>query len=219
MRILTILALSIVLSGCATTQPAGVQAPSALVVPQGKAKLTITMNDDMSLMQVPARVDLNGNRVAELRQGESYSAAIEPGKVILATYAWFTPGTFVSHFELEANREYHFEIAPRAAHLEAPSFLGAKGTVRDGSVDVNGGPYAIALKETKLLQATASTNLPAPIDAAARAPSPPAKADAPTPALTSKESRLYELKGFHEKGLISEAIYLEKQREILGSGQ
>ena len=138
-----------ILSGCATTHPGVVQSPSAISVPQGKAKLVITRNTEALFLGVQARVDVNGERVAELWRGESYAAALPPGKVVLSTDAWSTPGRFLAHFNMEADREYTFEISPRGGHMATLTFFGIAGAAIDAAIDENTGPFSIYLKETK----------------------------------------------------------------------
>lgn len=142
----------VALSGCATTHPGVVQSPSAVVAPPGKAKIVITRNSDALFMGVQARIDVNGARVAELWRGESYAEVVQPGKVVLATDAWSTPGNFRAHFNAEADREYTFEVLPRGGHYATLAFFGIVGAVVDASIDENTGPFSIYLKETKPLK-------------------------------------------------------------------
>ena len=142
----------VALSGCATTHPGVVQSPSAVVAPPGKAKVVITRNSDFLFMGVQARIDVNGERVVELWRGESYAGVVQPGKVVLATDAWSTPGNFRAHFNAEADREYTFEVSPRGEHYATLVFFGIVGAAVDASIDENTGPFSIYLKETKPLK-------------------------------------------------------------------
>jgi hypothetical protein len=76
------------------------------------------------------------------------------------------------------------------------------------------------------LRACENGHLPARAAAAPRAIPPPAPFAAPAAAgpapsaagsfsVASKEARLRELKHFHDEGLISEVVYLERQKAIL----
>ena len=140
------------LSGCATTHPGVVQSPSTVLAPPGKAKLVITRNTDALFMGVQARIDVNGERVAELWRGESYAGVVEPGRVVLTTDAWSTPGNFLAHFNAEADREYTFEITPRGGHMATLTFFGIAGAAVDASIDKNTGPFSVYLKEIKPLK-------------------------------------------------------------------
>lgn len=51
--------------------------------------------------------------------------------------------------------------------------------------------------------------------AASSAPSTPLPPSNPTPAVSSKEAQLRELKHLHDEGLVSEDVYRERQRAIL----
>lgn len=141
-----------VLSGCATTHPRVIQSPSTILVPPGKAKLVITRNTDALFMGVQARIDVNGERVAELWRGESYAGVVQPGSIVLATDAWSTPGNFRAHFTAEADKEYTFEISPRGGHMATLTFFGIIGAAVDASIDENTGPFSIYLKEIKPLK-------------------------------------------------------------------
>lgn len=140
------------LSGCATTDVGRVQSPSAVIVPPGKAKVVITRNSDSMFMGVQARIDLNGERVAELWRGESYAAVVQPGKVILGTDAWSTPGNFRAHFNAKAGREYTFVVSPRGGHMATLTFFGIAGAAVDASIDKNTGPFSIYLNDTRPLR-------------------------------------------------------------------
>ena len=140
------------LSGCATTHPGVVQSPSAVVAPPGKTKIVITRNTDALFLGVQARIDLNGERVAELWRGESYAGIVQPGRIVLATDAWSTPGNFRAHFNAEPDREYIFEVSPRGGHMATLTFFAIVGAAVDASIDENTGPFSIYLKETKSLK-------------------------------------------------------------------
>ncbi len=147
-----IIVILVALSGCATTHPGVVQSPSAVVAPPGKAKVVITRNSDALFMGVQARIDVNGERVAELWRGESYAGVVQPGRIVLATDAWSTAGNFRAHFNAEADREYIFEVSPRGGHMATLTFFGIVGAAVDASIDENTGPFSIYLKETKPLR-------------------------------------------------------------------
>lgn len=148
---LAIVMLSTLL-GCATTHPGVVQSPSSILASKGQAKLVITRNTDALFLGVQARVDVNGERVAELWRGDSYAVAMQPGKILLSTDAWSTPGRFLAHFDMEADKEYVFEISPRGGHMATLTFFGIAGAAIDAAIDENTGPFAITLKEIKVLR-------------------------------------------------------------------
>jgi len=137
------------ISGCATTHPSVVQSPSSIPVPSGKSKLVITRNTDALFLGVQARIDVNGERAVELWRGESYAKVLSPGKVIISTDAWSTPGRFMAHFNVEPNKEYILEISPRGGHYATSTLFGVLGSAVDAAVDENTGPFAITLKELK----------------------------------------------------------------------
>lgn len=150
MRALSILVgFVFAISGCATTHPGVVQSPSSIQAPPGKAKVVITRNTDALFLGVQARIDVSGDRVAELWRGESYTGVLQPGKVILSTDAWSTPGRFMAHFNAEPDKEYVFEISPRGGHYATLVFFGIVGSAVDSAIDENTGPFAITLKEIK----------------------------------------------------------------------
>ena len=140
------------LSGCATTHPGVVQSPDTVLAPLGKAKVVITRNTDSMFMGLQARIDVNGERVAELWRGESYAGVIQPGKVVLSTDAWLAPGNFRAHFKAEADREYIFEVSPRGEQLTTLPFYGVVRVTVEAAIEENTGPFSIYLKETKPLK-------------------------------------------------------------------
>lgn len=164
MRLCTALVFLSILFGCASHQGV-VPSPSAVSVPKGQSKLSISRNSDFMFIGVQARVDVNGVRVAELWRGESYAAAIQPGKVVLSTDAWSTAGRFQAHLNIDADREYVFEIGPRGEHFSTLtnfSLLGpATGVLAsaiEAAVDENTGPFSINLKEIRPLVSTGLTH-------------------------------------------------------------
>lgn len=150
MRFFTLAAIlisSIFLSGCAAKHPNVVQSSMSVTVPQGHGKLVITRNSDMLFMGVPVRIDVNGQRAVELWRGETYAAPISPGRVTLLADAWSTPGKFQTHFNIESNKEYIFEVSPRSEHFSTLAFFGVIGAAIDAAVDENTGPFSLLLKD------------------------------------------------------------------------
>lgn len=157
MRLCVALVILSVLFGCASHQGV-VQSPSAVSVPKGQSKLVISRSSDFMFIGVQASIDVNGVRVAQLWRGEGYATAMQPGKIVLSTDAWSTSGRYQSHFNMEADREYIFEVAPRGEHFSTLTLFGVLGSAIEAAVDENTGPFSIYLKEIRPLVSTGLTN-------------------------------------------------------------
>jgi hypothetical protein len=111
----------------------------------GKTRLVIYRDEDMAYMGVSARIDMNGQRIAELWRGDVYVANVPPGKITLTADAWSTAGHYSATLDAQPDTTYTFEVTPRA---EAAYLLGGlPAMAADYAVNENSGAFSIAVKD------------------------------------------------------------------------
>ena len=76
-----------------------------------------------------ARLEINGQRVASLETGETYTNFFDAGNVVITTDNWTTPGKFTLALNAEAGTEYKLELSPRGESVMAWAVPGFKDTL------------------------------------------------------------------------------------------
>jgi hypothetical protein len=139
-------------SGCITDEFGSPTAAST----SGQPSITVSRSDDLSYRPAAATVEINGNQVATLAAGRSYTGTVPPGPAVLKVSSWTAPISVGSHrlpsgstsyrFNVESGKSYSFVISPRnepapndVSH-EAP---GGTGEATEGG----GGPFQIAMAQ------------------------------------------------------------------------
>jgi hypothetical protein len=149
--------MTIGLIACANT-PSSVHQLAPLNEPAapGKSKFDIYRTKDALYLDIKARVKINGERVAELGGGETFSANYDSGKlfvVFVDADAWSAPGYYLVEFKAEPDTEYLLEIAPqeefRRTSVSRMAVFGMGALLYDTFVNANGdlGPFKITLRE------------------------------------------------------------------------
>jgi len=216
--------LATFLAGCAVTA-AFAQPVSNAVSTDGQSKLVISRNTDLQYMVLNARLDVNGVRVAQLKRGESYVAVLKPGVVNLGADGWGWSGNYKASFNLEADREYFFELGPREGSLAVVVAFGGLGADISAAVGENTGPFSMKLKDIKPLRQTPPSNQantatvsnPTPLSAV---PMPPAVAAPvssvqPNAPLSDEITQLQKLKDLRDRNLITAEEYETKRKVIV----
>ncbi len=215
-RLLVRFVLLLLLSGAV---PFGAFADEGAAIPPGKVRLTITRSSAFLYLALSARVDVNGQRIANLGRGDTFSDVFDAGKLVITTDHWSSPGKFTVAINAEPGAEYKLELSPREASFLPGALFGIVGLAVDAAVENNSGLFKLVIQDVrKTFEAgklrspePPATNIPASPKEAL--PTPSDKRPSPT------EEKLAELKQLYDKGLISHDIYLEKQREILGASR
>jgi len=94
-----------------------------------------------------ASVDVNGERVANLGRGQSYTGAVVSGPAIVTVSAWSAPGQSSYRFTVEPGKSYRLLVTPRGEPLAAGvagaavagPFAGLATEAAEG-----GGPFQVA---------------------------------------------------------------------------
>jgi hypothetical protein len=129
-----LLALLLACGWCMAEQPAY----QAFASEPGQATIIITRLGGLLYAGVPASVDINGSRVADLGPGQFYSGAVRPGQLIVTVSAGSAPGQSVYRFNVEPGKSYRFVVAPHSNNTVAGTASGSLGKAAEG-----GGPFEI----------------------------------------------------------------------------
>lgn len=135
LRLLAVLS-SLAIAGCTTA--GNVQPPSPTVAAGPRAGIAITRPAELLYYGAPATVEVNGQQVANLSAGESYSGSVRPGPTTITVSNWSSPGHSSYRFNAAAGKTYRFQVKPRSANLMAGFAAGFVGQVIEG-----GGPFAL----------------------------------------------------------------------------
>jgi hypothetical protein len=126
----------LVLTGCQTTADSAT--PIGAAPAAGMAAITITRSNDLMYVGAPASISVNGEKVADLGVGQSYSGSVRPGSVIVSASAWSAPGQSSTRFQAEAGKTYRLQVMPRAVHTTSGAIGGLAGQAVEG-----GGPFQV----------------------------------------------------------------------------
>lgn len=176
----------------------GASASDESAVPPGKARLAIARTSAFLYLTLSARVDVNGQRIADLGRGETYSGVFDAGRLSITTDHWSSPGKFTVALNAESGAEYKLELSPREDSFLPGALFGIVGLAVDAAVENNSGLFKLVIKDVQKSAAVGN----------AEGTKPP-----------TVEERLAELKKLYDKGLLSHEIYVERQREILAGSR
>ena len=140
--ILVIAALALtLLTGCVTDQVA----PTAFSPQPGQAGIRITRTGGLYGAAVSADVDANGERIASLASGGSYSGGVRPGPLVLTVSCWSSPGHYTIRTNVEAGKVYDFQITPRGEQFGAGMAGSVVGLAADTAINgEKSGAFVIA---------------------------------------------------------------------------
>ena len=135
--------------GCVTDQ----FGPPNAAATTGQPSITITRSDDFGYRAAAASVEINGNEVAMLAAGRSYSGTVPPGHAVLKVSAWtastsmgtnrLPSGSTSYRFNVQSGKSYSFVISPRSAPAANDvAHEGAGEATEDG-----GGAFQIAFAQ------------------------------------------------------------------------
>jgi hypothetical protein len=118
-------------------------------VPPNKARLTITRTEEVLAMAVPATIEINGKKAADLGNGASTIIDIAPGANVISVSHWSWPGTFSVKLAAKPGQRYAVEVSTRSASLLPGVMLGPVGGIIDASVNENAGAFQLRFVDVK----------------------------------------------------------------------
>lgn len=141
----SLLLISMLLFGCVTDQSAPVASAAAPPpIPHGQAGISITRLDGFYGSLVAADIQANGNKIASLDKGATYSGGVPPGPVTLTVSCACDLGRYSIHFNAQAGKNYAFEVSPRNEQYAAVVFGGLVGYAVDAAANgENSGMFKI----------------------------------------------------------------------------
>jgi hypothetical protein len=148
LRELAFLALAGLLAGCATSGVSNAHLATA-PVPADKARLTITRIDEFFAMAVPASIDINGKRAADVGVGASTTIDIAPGANVISVSGWSYPGAYSLTLDAKPGQRYAVEVSIRSGSMLPGLALGPVGAIIDASVNENAGQFQMRFVDAK----------------------------------------------------------------------
>jgi hypothetical protein len=118
---------------------AGGLPPSAHAAPAGKTTLSITRSSDMLYLGMAASIEVNGQKVASLERGQTYSGGVAAGPLVLRVSNWSSPGATTYSFKALPGKTYRFTVSPHSGNFVASLAGGFVGAAIEGR-----GPFEIA---------------------------------------------------------------------------
>jgi hypothetical protein len=95
--------------------------------------MTIIRADAYYGRLMPIAVELNDQKVADLKVGEVHVAPVRPGQISIAISAFGVPGREIHNFTAQAGKRYNFLIRPREGVMTGAvvgaALLGPVGTI------------------------------------------------------------------------------------------
>lgn len=181
---------------------------------------------------VKARVEVNGRRIAELAKGESIEIMVEPGRTLVKVDSAFSSGQMVFSFSADKGAAYQFEVFDSVERMDADHLFGIPPKASGGEVLESTGmlkaslfkvnaPKPAVVEPQPVIQPIKTDAVPPPVPAPAKvdvAPPPVVQPAPVTPPAVNKPSvsvQLQELKKLFDQGLISNDVYVDKQKRIL----
>ena len=100
--------------------------------PAGDTTISITRSGDMLYVVKSAAVEVNGQKVASLDRGETYTAIVAPGSIELRVSNWSSPGASSYSFIALPGKTYRFTVSPRSGNFVATLAGGLVGSAIEG---------------------------------------------------------------------------------------
>lgn len=101
-------------------------------VPAAKATLVITRSTEMLYLGLAAAIEVNGEQVAKLERGETYTADVAPGEIELRVSGWSSPGASTFSLKAMPGKTYQFTVTPRGGNFVASMAGGLLGAAVEG---------------------------------------------------------------------------------------
>lgn len=192
-------------------------------------KLEIVRSNNM-LSVMNARIEVNGRQLKELAKGERLVEVVDPGRVTIKVDTSYAPGKHIFSFQAERDGQYSFVINDSMETVTVEQTFGSPSKVMKPEVLESGGVLRAVLTGVSNPKQPVPTNSPSPVKAAEvakpeAAASAPLAVASPVKAASSEKSasegdskveeQLRTLKRFFDQGLISNDVYVERQRKIL----
>jgi hypothetical protein len=130
--------------GCAGCVTQSTPQPIASAVAPGQARLSITRVDGTSLLGSSVHIAVNDVPVADLAEGQTYTAGVRPGAVTVTASGTADIGQYTVHVKAVPGKTYAFQISKRMEHVVAGAVGGLAGLILETAVSgEHGGAFQI----------------------------------------------------------------------------
>ena len=171
------------------------------------ASVELVRKKEVLYSAMKARVNLNGKgpeyRITEIKNGKSEIIKVPEGRNTFYVSGFGTPGQSSVSFSAKSGENYSLMIAPRSSSFWAGVAGGVIGNAIETAIEKDitseGGAFRIALQYSSEITNKDKTNYTS------------------KPDLNYLEEELTKLRDLYEKGLISEEVYQERQKEIISN--
>ncbi len=143
-RTLSLLLTLALLTGCAVTGPSYQEKQAeAGPAPENLARLYFFRESRFMSAGSDASITLNNNKIGECGNGSYFYSDVAPGSYQLGADSWGTAGEFRVSKELEAGREYFFEVQVDEGYVMSGAMLGFIGQAIYASNNPNSGGWLL----------------------------------------------------------------------------
>jgi hypothetical protein len=171
------------------------------------ASVELVRKKEVLYSAMKARVNLNGRgpeyRITEIKNGKSEIIKVPEGRNTFYVSGFGTPGQSSVSFNAKSGENYSLMIAPRSSSFWAGVAGGVIGNAIETAIEKDitseGGAFRIALQYSSVITNKDKTNYTS------------------KPDLNFLQEELTKLRDLYEKGLISEEVYQERQKEIISN--
>tara|TARA_B100000073_G_scaffold206485_1_gene171313 strand:- start:1295 stop:1906 length:612 start_codon:yes stop_codon:yes gene_type:complete len=171
------------------------------------ASVELVRKKEVLYSAMKARVNLNGRgpeyRITEIKNGKSEIIKVPEGRNTFYVSGFGTPGQSSVSFNAKSGENYSLMIAPRSSSFWAGVAGGVIGNAIETAIEKDitseGGAFRISLQYPSEITNKYKTNYTS------------------KPDLNFLQEELTKLRDLYEKGLISEEVYQERQKEIISN--
>ena len=143
-KLISILAVAMLLSACGTTNALDYSQVSA-PIPRGQARIIVTRAESLIFLAAGAPIEINGQKIETLGRGGSLVKDVSAGPVIVVAKVSSAPGQFVVRFNAEPGKTYRFMVSPKTDTLLLGSAFGIIGDAVHAQISDTSGYFQIEM--------------------------------------------------------------------------
>lgn len=143
-KLLSLLAVTLMLSACGTTKGLDM---GQVTAPIGKGQARIVVERDNSLLYVGAgaTIEINGAKVETLGLGGAVTKDVRAGQVAVSAQATASFGKFTVRFVAQPGKTYRFKVSPKSDALLLGSAFGIVGDAVNAQISDTSGYFQIEM--------------------------------------------------------------------------
>ncbi len=144
-KLMMILSSTVLLNACGTTgtiTPAQMQRPIA----KDEARITVTRDTSLLYLAAAAKINANGQTIADLGRGGSVVHDVKAGTNFLQVSTPTALGQFVVRFDAKPQEIYNFRVLPNSGALLTGSAWGMLGDAVNAHISDKSGYFELELQ-------------------------------------------------------------------------